>query len=297
LRAWLLCWKENRTSKKEVGPLRSFSRILRGKETQRPRRLPLGIQVKKGRDGRMRILSIGNSFSQDAQRYLKAIADSQGRALHCVNLYIGGCSLNRHCDNWLSDEKAYQLESNGEASGRLVSIREALASEAWDVVTLQQASHLSEDFRTFVPYIDVLAQAVRRCVPQARLCVHQTWAYEDGSERIRQQGEGKTQETMFENVRNAYAHAVRHIGAQLWIPSGEAMHLACREGVGPVYRDGFHASLGAGRYLLGLTWYQTLTDCRVEKADIALDEAVEPELRRRIVEISQRAARMAQSGK
>ena len=43
----------------------------------------------------MKILSIGNSFSEDAQRYLKLIAGANGRELTCVNLYIGGCSLKK----------------------------------------------------------------------------------------------------------------------------------------------------------------------------------------------------------
>ena len=41
----------------------------------------------------MQILSIGNNFSQDAQRYLHQIVDADGEALKCVNLMIGGCPL------------------------------------------------------------------------------------------------------------------------------------------------------------------------------------------------------------
>ena len=37
-----------------------------------------------------KILCIGNSFSQDATRYLEAIADGE---LFVRNCYIGGCSL------------------------------------------------------------------------------------------------------------------------------------------------------------------------------------------------------------
>ena len=37
----------------------------------------------------MKILSIGNSFSQDAQRYLHALAKADGENFKTVNLYIG----------------------------------------------------------------------------------------------------------------------------------------------------------------------------------------------------------------
>lgn len=45
------------------------------------------------------VLSIGNSFSQDAQRYLHDLAESKGVDLETVNLMIGGCSLERHFRN------------------------------------------------------------------------------------------------------------------------------------------------------------------------------------------------------
>ena len=57
----------------------------------------------------MNVLSIGNSFSQDAHRYLHAIAKADGVELHTFNLYIGGCSLSRHYRNMLSRERAYTL--------------------------------------------------------------------------------------------------------------------------------------------------------------------------------------------
>lgn len=44
----------------------------------------------------MKILAIGNSFSQDATRYLQDIAASAGENLFVRNLYIGGCSLEMH---------------------------------------------------------------------------------------------------------------------------------------------------------------------------------------------------------
>ena len=62
----------------------------------------------------MNILSIGNSFSMDAQRYLHQIAKSGGSLINCYNLYIGGCPLSTHHRNMLSEERAYALEMNQE---------------------------------------------------------------------------------------------------------------------------------------------------------------------------------------
>ena len=130
----------------------------------------------------MKILSIGNSFSQDAQRYLYRLAKREGVAMKTVNLYIGGCSLRTHYLNILDDMEAYDFQFNGESTGLKVSIREALRSCAWDYVTLQQASGYSARFETYAPYIEALAAYVKKYCPTAKILIHQTWAYENGSD-------------------------------------------------------------------------------------------------------------------
>ena len=92
----------------------------------------------------MNVLSIGNSFSQDAQRYLHGIARAAGEKIANVNLYIGGCSLERHHQNMCENMRAYTLECGGIDTGFRMSIEEALGNRAWDVVTLQQVSRSEE---------------------------------------------------------------------------------------------------------------------------------------------------------
>jgi hypothetical protein len=64
---------------------------------------------------------------------------------------------------------------------------------------------------------------------------------------------------MLSDVRDCYSKAAEKIQASGIIPCGEAMMKALELGMGKVHRDTFHASLGAGRYLLALCWYKTLT--------------------------------------
>ena len=206
----------------------------------------------------MNILSIGNSFSQDAQRYLHRLAKHDGIDMKTVNLYIGGCPLRRHYLNMLDDTAAYDFEFNGEATGIKVSLRQALASDEWDVVTLQQASPLSGQYETYEPYIEELAAYVRRYCPHARLLIHQTWAYEDGSERLIRLGYASA-EDMLSALCNCYSKAAEAVGAHGIIPCGEAMMRAQALGIAQVHRDTFHASLGVGRYVLALCWYKALT--------------------------------------
>jgi hypothetical protein len=212
---------------------------------------------------KMNILAIGNSFSEDAARYLHGVAMADGNAVNIVNLFIGGCSLERHDRNMQSDETAYEWQYNGQKTDRLVSLRDALRALALDVVTLQQASHLSFDKASYEPYLSDLMRFVRQYAPTARILVHQTWAYENGSSRLSEVTPYPTSEAMLADVVRVYgevfASVFASVGADGIIRSGELLGRLSARGITGLYRDGFHASLGLGRYALGLLWYRTLT--------------------------------------
>lgn len=207
----------------------------------------------------MKVLSIGNSFSQDAQRYLHRLAAQDGTWIKTVNLYIGGCTLRTHYLNMLDDKAAYDFEFNGENTGMKVSIRQALASDDWDFITLQQASHCSARYETYTPYIEELAKYVQKYCPHAKLLIHQTWAYENGSEKLQNVARFATAQDMFAAVQESYEKAAKTINAAGIIPCGAAMLKALETGIEKIHRDTFHASFGVGRYLLALCWYKTLT--------------------------------------
>ena len=88
--------------------------------------------------------------------------------------------------------------------------------------------------------------------------MHQTWAYEDGSDKLINLGYA-TAKDMFSDIQNAYKIAAQEIKADAIIPSGQAMLNAIKMGIEKIHRDTFHASLGTGRYLLALTWYKAVT--------------------------------------
>lgn len=226
----------------------------------------------------MNILAIGNSFSEDATRYLYQIAGSDKYDLTVVNLYIGGCPLSRHYRNMLSGEKAYCLMVNGNNTGFMVSLEEALLNRDWDFVVMQQVSHRSINYETYQPYLNELSAYVSKCVPKAKQVIHQTWAYEQGSTRLCEELGYQDQKDMFRDLENAYGMAARDIGAYGIIPSGELFQKLILAGVGKLHRDSFHASLGIGRYALGLLWYRVFTGNSVAEADFRdFDEAVSEE--------------------
>ena len=206
----------------------------------------------------MKVLSIGNSFSQDAQRYLHEIAKNDGVDLFSVNLYIGGCSLEIHYNNIVENNANYSLEINGKTTNTYTSIKDALLSEKWDYITLQQASPKSGDYSSYNPYIKDIYNYVKKLCPYAKILIHQTWAYEDKSQKLFTTPY-KSADEMYNAIKNAYGKCFSDLDFDGLIPSGKAMINAIKLGIEKIHRDSFHASLGAGRYLLGLVWYKYLT--------------------------------------
>lgn len=207
----------------------------------------------------MNILAIGNSFSQDATRYLHQIAKCDDFDLTVVNLYIGGCSLYTHFVNIQKDAKAYSMEFNGQSTGFFVSIKEALLSREWDYVTLQQVSSQSTHYEKYKPYLEELSAYVKKYAPKAKQVIHQTWAYEQDSDLLCKNQGYKRHEDMFKDIESAYKSAARDINAEFIIPSGELFQKLISAGISKIHRDTFHATLGLGRYALGLLWYRMLT--------------------------------------
>lgn len=214
----------------------------------------------------MRVLSIGNSFSQDAHRWLHTLAAQNGLELEAWNLYIGGCSLELHWKNLMEERADYELEINGLSAGRMISIQEALASGKWDVITLQQASPYSGIYETYEPYLTVLADAARGAQGDAELYFHQTWAYEWTMVSDGFAGYGNDQLEMFRRILQASHQAAEKICAPL-IPVGEMIQklreelpeFRVKEGGISLCRDGYHLSLDYGRYAAAATWLHTLT--------------------------------------
>lgn len=220
----------------------------------------------------LKILSIGNSFSQDAHKWLPQIGAGYGHEIRGVNLFIGGCSLETHWQHFVSGARDYDLEINGAFSGK-ISLPEALRLEQWDVITFQQASHFSGEAATYYPYLIDLCREVRKICGSARIYMHETWAYEIDSAHGGFRQYGCSQRRMYEALKQAYQGAAEAIGCGI-IPVGDVIQYLRENapefdyGRGGLYltRDGFHLSWLYGRYAAALTWYATL--CRGEIGEI-----------------------------
>ena len=225
----------------------------------------------------MNVLAIGNSFSMDAMRYLSQIARAQDEKLTAINLFIGGCPLERHFRHMHSGAP-YSLQCNGSDTGFLVTMDEALLSRPWDVITLQQASHFSGKKESYVPYVHELVKHVRALCPKAKLYIHETWAYEADTSMLKTHYPDMTKEDMYKAVVRCYREIEKEAGFDGLIPSGELMHALQENGIPKIHRDGYHLSLGLGRYAAGLLWFRMLTGKSVSENTYAdFDEPVSAE--------------------
>ncbi len=214
----------------------------------------------------MKLLSIGNSFSTDAHRFLSALARQNFIELDTANLFIGGCSLQTHWLNFQENNSHYDYELNGSEAERKISINQALESEKWDVITLQQASADSGIYGTYQPYLSQLAECVRERQPQAKLYFHQTWSYENGSKHSGFLNYERNSRKMFDCIVCASQTAAQSIGAAV-IPAGTLIQYL-RENVKAfdyenggisLCRDTYHLSESYGRYAAAAIWLRTVT--------------------------------------
>ena len=113
----------------------------------------------------LKLLSIGNSFSVNAHRYLGEIIKQHGKATAVLgNAAIGGCSFKRHWEEHLKSEadpkhKPYRYK------GKPMSLRDYLTAEKWDVVTIQSVSHQSYKPELWQPYADNLVALIKEYKP------------------------------------------------------------------------------------------------------------------------------------
>jgi hypothetical protein len=235
----------------------------------------------------VRLLTIGNSFSGNATRYLGDLAKAGGHTLIHQPMSVGGASMEVHWTKIQANEK------NPEDPAGLYGKRalKAALAEGWDVVTIQQASIKSHDVETYRPFAARLRDYVKAHAPKAELLLHQTWAYRVDDPRFtKPKGEPSTREAMHKGLSEAYAAVAKELGVRR-IPVGDAFHLAesdpawafkpdaafdPKKAVAPALpdqthslhvgwtwkdgklaMDGHHANL-AGEYLGACVWYEVL---------------------------------------
>lgn len=232
----------------------------------------------------LRILAIGNSFSRDAiEQNLYELARADGDTAIIGNLYIGGCSLERHANNVRDDKHDYVFRKIG-ADGKMVetkktSVADALAEEPWDFVSIQQASPYSGMFDKYEPYVPMLVKYVKANTPKrSQVILHQTWAYQQGAPHSGFRNYNRDQLTMYRAIVDANNCAAKLGKIKTIIPAGTAVQNARTSFIGDnMNRDGYHLDLSHGRFTAACTWYEKLFG-RDVTSNTYLPEGMNPDI-------------------
>lgn len=218
----------------------------------------------------MKILSIGNSFSEDAHRWLHSLAMLHGIDIQTANLYIGGCSLETHWKNFAENNAFYDYQVNGNEAQEKISINDALLREKWDIVTLQQVSDLSGISESYEPYISELFEKVKSALPEAEIRLHRTWAYEIDSEHPGFVNYNNSQQEMNKKIKSATKEFADKLNIKI-IPSGDIIQ-SLRENYAEfdyqndglsLCRDGYHLTYDIGRFAAAATWFVSMTGQKI----------------------------------
>ena len=246
-------------------------------------------------DGVLKILCIGNSFSVDAMEWIAEIATDLGYTDFIFgNLYIGGCYIDRHIEEFEKNnpEYIYYLEvgtSTTEAKKttyRGYTSAEAIASENWDFISLQQGSARSYAVEHY-KNLPVLIDYVKNICPTATLVWHQTWAY---AQWYANEKYSITQENMYKGIVNCVKTSVMtNEEIEILIPSGTAIQNARTSYLGDnLNRDGTHLDYAIGRYIAALTFFAAVTDAdisAIEWSPVNVDDAADVDAAARAVAI------------
>lgn len=227
------------------------------------------VQVSVESDGVIRILAIGNSFSDDAlEHYLYGLAKASDIPVVIGNMYIGGASFSRHVEeitkaDGVSDYSYRKIDVNGAKTTRAnTSLAVALADERWDYVSFQQASPNSGQYSTFVAPFPVLYNYVKNQLdnrPSVKYVFHQTWAYEQTSTHAGFAAYGNDQLTMYNAIIDAVNKATDLVDIDVVVPAGTAIQNGRTSVVGDNFcRDGYHLDLSIGRYTASCAWFEAI---------------------------------------
>ncbi|HYW79381.1 MAG TPA: DUF4886 domain-containing protein [Thermoguttaceae bacterium] len=187
----------------------------------------------------IKVLGIGNSFTGNAFSLLQPMGVRSDKCrLILTQANIGGCPMEKHMrlaklheaepDNPEGMPYATSVnDENGKQRRTRVGLREMLASDTWDIVTIQQLSAQSPDVANYRPYARELYDYIKKYAPQAEVVMHQTWAYRaDGDfDRVFPDKPSYGQEDMYRDLTAAYKTIAKELGVRL-IPVGAAFQLA-----------------------------------------------------------------------
>ncbi|MBE6957398.1 MAG: DUF4886 domain-containing protein [Ruminococcaceae bacterium] len=238
----------------------------------------------------LRILSIGNSYSRDTFYYLSNLAKLVDQRVEAGYLYIGSATLRMHARNVARNAAEYSYYKSNPMTGEMVaasglsSINDAVLSQDWDVIMLQQGVEEAGIYTTYNADLQFMLDYLADVQPNAEVYWNMTWAHEEDTKERRADFDklfDGNQNVMYNAIVDCLGRFIVGEGAEYaddfdgWFPVGTAIQNLRATAIGDnLTRDGYHLSLQAGRLTAAMTVLRVL----FPEADLAkiTPEAIKP---------------------
>lgn len=223
----------------------------------------------------LKVLDIGNSYTQDAQTYLPQIIAASGidTDFSLYRAFRPSASFKTWVDCWNdSDNEYYSIDfcagtaldgisGSGSASDGAL-FRKALQSVKWDIILIHQVSTYSNDYSLWEGdgaggYLQELIRIIRITNPQATIGYLMThsyrgtyWANSEGSSYQR-----------WRNIADATRQLKLEYDIDFIIPYGTAVQNLRASSLNDSYEfseDGTHMGAGLGDYVAGCCYFESL---------------------------------------
>lgn len=219
----------------------------------------------------IKILAIGNSFSDNALNYLPALAKELGIAEVIVGkLYRGSCTIDRHWSDAQAGNSYERFDLNtgsGWVTQSTKTLIHALTLHDWDIITMQQSSGVSGmtsslgNLQNLIDYVNA-----NKTNPDAKLYWHMTWAYAFNSTHGSFGNYNSDQMTMYNAIVDVSKNYIVDNGSFAGIiPAGTAVQNyrdrdTQNASVESTYitTDGYHLR-NYSQVIVSMTWLRTLT--------------------------------------
>ena len=232
----------------------------------------------------IKILFIGNSFSADTAEHtvdiLKALGVNDVRVSY---LYQGGCSINKHYTQLINDSAAYEYYANAGSGWTLVKnqkISTVVSKYSWDYIVIQHGTldgSKYADEKSYKNLAKLVSGVKEKAKGAPKIVFNMTWVGEPNShaEMIAYGNDG---EKYFADICKLTEQTVaKTSGIDIVSPTGTAVQNARSAYDKLITRDGYHLSMGFGRYVAGLMLVKTLTRLDIDNIVWAPDGVTEKE--------------------
>lgn len=209
----------------------------------------------------LKVLAIGNSFTDDPTAYLDDLVISSGIDRTKLCLYvcvIGGSSLQTWSEKYNSNETVEITRKVGLASVSTTSgTLKQIFSQDWDIVVLNQLSSLAINYGSLNPHLKNIRSFIRHDCTNQKVCIawQSVWSY------YKDYTDSPKGIIGWSDLCSVTKEQINKDGVDIIIPTGTAIQNARGSSLNTAHditRDGHHLAFGIGRYIAACTWFQTL---------------------------------------